>query len=79
MCTLSLFAQNTVVSGTVVDTSGSPLQGVTVAIKGTSSGILSDVNGKYSISVSSAENILGFAPQMFAPDVERYGTVVYLF
>lgn len=49
-------AQNTnkiKVSGTVLDTSGEPLPGVGVLVKGTKTGVFTDVDGKFTISVGS--------------------------
>lgn len=43
------------VSGQVFDEKGERLPGVTVLIKGTSIGVATDVNGKYSIAVPNAE------------------------
>lgn len=40
---------NKKISGTVSDNSGSPLPGVTVMIKGTTSGIITDASGQYSL------------------------------
>jgi len=46
-------AQSRQVTGTVTDKSdGSPLPGVSVAVKGTTKGTATDINGKYSINVS---------------------------
>ncbi len=46
-------AQTGTVSGTVTDASdGSPLPGTTVQIKGTTTGTVTDINGKYSITVN---------------------------
>ncbi|HEY5471135.1 MAG TPA: TonB-dependent receptor [Bacteroidales bacterium] len=42
--------QQVAVGGTVTDLQGAPLIGVTVVVKGTTAGTLSDANGKYSIS-----------------------------
>ncbi|WP_372936254.1 SusC/RagA family TonB-linked outer membrane protein, partial [Mariniphaga sediminis] len=42
--------QQKTVSGTVSDKSGQPLPGVTVIIKGTSQGTVTDADGKYSLS-----------------------------
>ena len=53
------FAQEKTVSGTVSDSSGS-LPGVTVVIKGTSTGAQTDFDGKYSIK-ASAGDILVFS------------------
>ena len=62
------YAQNTV-SGTVVDTDGNPIPGVTVFISGTSQGTTTDFDGNYSISVESDQTLvfssLGFATQSF--------------
>lgn len=50
----STIAQSsTNVSGVVSDPDGSPLLGVTVLEKGTSNGVITDVDGKYEISVAS--------------------------
>lgn len=44
------FGQTTVpISGTILDTSGMPLPGVNVIIKGTTNGTVTDIDGKYSI------------------------------
>lgn len=56
-------AQKHVVSGTVLDGgSGAPvpLVGATVTIKGTTLGTNTDIYGKYSLAVTSPENILEF-------------------
>jgi len=61
------FAQVQTVNGNVVDESGQPVIGATVAIKGTSSGTVSDVDGKFSVSASSKDVVvisyLGYATQ----------------
>ncbi len=43
------FAQEKTVSGTVSDNNGLPLPGATVVIQGTSTGVSTDFDGKYSI------------------------------
>jgi len=48
------------VSGKVTDQDGQPLIGVTVMVKGTSVGVVTDVDGKYSIDVPSNQNTLQF-------------------
>jgi TonB-dependent starch-binding outer membrane protein SusC len=45
----SIMQQQTTVSGTVTDVSGQPLPGVTVVIKGTTQGTVSDGNGRYTL------------------------------
>ncbi|WP_175473535.1 SusC/RagA family TonB-linked outer membrane protein [Algibacter pectinivorans] len=57
----------TVVNGTVVDSSGIPLPGVNVTEKGTANGASTDFDGNYSLSVSSSSilvfSYVGFVPQ----------------
>ena len=43
------FAQN--VTGLVTDASGAPIAGVNVVEKGTTNGVVTDFDGKYSIAV----------------------------
>lgn len=52
------FAQDRVLTGTVRDESGSPMPGVNVIVSGTTSGTVSDVSGKYSLSVSPGAKLL---------------------
>lgn len=53
--------QNITVSGTVTDSEGNPMPGVSVTVKGTAIGINTDLTGKYSIKVPSNESTLKFA------------------
>ncbi|MGC9343598.1 MAG: VWA domain-containing protein, partial [Bacteroidales bacterium] len=57
---LTLSAQSRTVTGTVSDESGSPLPGVTVTIKDSNKGTVTDINGNYSIQVTGGENIFLF-------------------
>ncbi|MFN5073539.1 MAG: carboxypeptidase-like regulatory domain-containing protein [Cyclobacteriaceae bacterium] len=55
MLPLSIFAQDRIVTGTVVNaTDKPPLPGVNVPVKGTTNGTVTDAEGRYQISV--AEN-----------------------
>ena len=45
-------AQNITVTGTVTDEAKSPLPGVTIAVKGTTIGTVTDIDGKYLLKVS---------------------------
>ena len=66
----SLLAQYTV-SGTVTDgSSGDALVGVTVLIKGTTAGAISDENGRYSVEVASRSDSLQFSYLGFETLVE---------
>lgn len=56
----SVIAQSTV-TGTVKDETGESLPGATVTIKGTTTGTVTDIDGKYSIKVPGAETILEFS------------------
>jgi len=51
-------AQNITVGGNVKDSNGEPLPGVTVLVKGTSKGTITDVNGNYSLSDVSKDATL---------------------
>ena len=56
------------VSGIIKDDVGSPLIGVTIVVKGTSSGSVSNSDGSYTITVPYAEatlmvSYIGYAPQ----------------
>ena len=57
--TLTSFAQKKV-TGKITDESGSGLPGVSVTVKGTSKGAISDVNGSYSVD-AAANNALVFS------------------
>jgi TonB-linked SusC/RagA family outer membrane protein len=55
-----MYAQTTV-TGTITDaTDGSPLPGVSVIVKGTTTGVASDFDGNYSIDLSDTNVILEF-------------------
>ena len=58
-CAISSHAQS-FVKGTVTDGIGEPLPGVSVVVKGTTNGTITDVNGKYSIQ-ATAKDILSFS------------------
>ncbi|MDU1889093.1 MAG: SusC/RagA family TonB-linked outer membrane protein [Dysgonomonas sp.] len=48
------------ISGKILDSDGEPIVGASVAIKGTTTGVMTDVDGKFSISAAKG-NILVFA------------------
>lgn len=52
----ALYAQNWKAEGIVTDSKGEVLIGVSVLIKGTETGTVTDINGKYSISISKIAN-----------------------
>ncbi|MDO9554383.1 MULTISPECIES: SusC/RagA family TonB-linked outer membrane protein [Rhodonellum] len=49
------------VTGTVLDESGVELPGVTVLVKGTTTGVVTDMDGNYTINVPSAQSVLVFS------------------
>lgn len=61
------FAQDLNVTGTVVDDLGEPLAGVSIVIKGTTDGVISDTNGNFSIKASKGRfltfSYIGFTAQ----------------
>ncbi|SHM22628.1 SusC/RagA family TonB-linked outer membrane protein [Mucilaginibacter sp. OK098] len=63
-------AQNVTVSGKVTDEKGLPLPGATISVKQTQNGTNSDVNGKYTISVSKTGvlvfSMVGYSKQEIA-------------
>ena len=52
------FTQAQNVTGTISDESGAPIAGVNVIEKGTSSGVVSDFNGTYSIAVGPTATLI---------------------
>ncbi|MGQ1785215.1 TonB-dependent receptor [Saccharicrinis sp. GN24d3] len=58
----TLFAQDQgIITGKVTDDTGQPLPGVTVVVKGTTNGAITDINGNYSISGLNSDNTLVFS------------------
>jgi TonB-linked SusC/RagA family outer membrane protein len=55
------FAQTISVGGKVTDDQGQALPGVTITLKGTTKGVNSDLNGYYSISARSRDQVLVFS------------------
>lgn len=49
------------IKGTVVDKKGAPLPGVSIVVKGTNTGVSTDMDGKFTISVPSEKSILVFS------------------
>jgi len=61
LCTNVVFAQQGItITGTVFDETGETLPGVSVVLKGTTTGNASDVDGKYTIIVPNASAVLQF-------------------
>ncbi|MDR2086618.1 MAG: TonB-dependent receptor [Dysgonamonadaceae bacterium] len=58
VCTFSLFAQNVTVTGVVKDDTGEPLPGVTVSLRGTTRGVITDLDGSFSIGNLTPASVL---------------------
>jgi TonB-linked SusC/RagA family outer membrane protein len=57
-----ILQQQTAISGTVKDgTTGDPMPGVNIQVKGTSTGAISDINGKYTLNVTDMNVTLVFS------------------
>ncbi len=57
----SIRKQQLKVSGIITDQSGMPISGVTVMVKGTNKGVVSNLDGKYTIVVMDPANVLVFS------------------
>ena len=53
--------QNITVTGTVTDSDGSQLPGVSIVVKGTTIGVITDFKGNYVLKVPSVESILVYS------------------
>ena len=70
----ALHAQGTrTVGGTVVDETGAPLYGAFVVQQGTSNGVSTDLDGRYSIRVPAGETVLEFQFIGYATLVQTVG------
>ena len=56
-----------VLKGVVTDDNGTPLAGVSVMVKGSHKAVITDAEGRYSISVNSPETILQFSYVGYTP------------
>ena len=67
-CNVQLFAQTQkTISGTVTEESGATLPGVNVSVKGTTNGTITDIDGKFSLTVGENDvlyiSFIGYTPQ----------------
>ena len=56
-----LLAQNRTITGTVIDENNTPLPGANIVQKGTSNGVVADLNGNYKINLISGFPVLVFS------------------
>lgn len=66
--------QPTTVRGTVTDQSGEPLPGVSIMVKGTTTGTLTNIDGQYTIHVSDGNAILVMSYIGFKTQEHKVGT-----
>jgi Ca-activated chloride channel homolog len=55
------FTESVIITGKVTDDQGQPISGVTVTVRGTNKGTVTDANGNYKISVDPTDKNLVFA------------------
>lgn len=58
LCTISTFAQEKTISGTVTDDQNLPLPGVNIVVKGTTTGVQSNFDGNYNIRASIGQTLV---------------------
>ena len=63
-----LYSQERKITGTIVDNTGAPLLGVSVAIKGTTTGTITDIEGNFTLKIPGNDAVLvatyiGYADQ----------------
>ena len=61
LAAMTAFAQNSAVTGMVVDEKGEPLIGVTVKVSGTTLGTSTDLDGKFALNVPNKKGVLTFS------------------
>lgn len=77
VATVQVMAQQRTVSGVVTDSSGEVVIGASVVVKGGSQGTITDINGKYTLSVpSSARTLQVTYVGMKAKEVQITGSVI---
>lgn len=67
---------STVVSGTVLDATGEPIIGASVVEKGTTNGTVTDMDGKFTLTISSAKaelevSYIGYKTQVLKPQAGK--------
>lgn len=65
----SMNQQSRVITGTVIDESGEAIIGANISVVGTTTGIITDINGKFQLTVSEGAEIrvsyIGYLPMQF--------------
>ena len=75
MCAWTIYAQEGIrITGTVVDDTNEPLVGASVKVKGTTAGVITDTNGKYTVNVPNRNSVLVFSFVGFTTQEITVGT-----
>ncbi|EMR02189.1 SusC/RagA family TonB-linked outer membrane protein [Cesiribacter andamanensis] len=75
LCSLSGWAQSQTVTGRVTSfTEGTSLPGVAIRVKGTSTGTITDLDGRYQIQVPGGDAVLVFSFVGYNPEEVQVGT-----
>lgn len=82
LCALSIYGQNVQLKGRVTDESKEPLPGVSITVKGTGTGSVTNLDGEYSINVSQNQvlvfSFIGFVTQEVTYKGQSYLDVTML-
>ncbi|PRZ26057.1 SusC/RagA family TonB-linked outer membrane protein [Flavobacterium granuli] len=77
---INMYAQQVSVKGTVVDENKVPIPGVNIVVKGTTSGVSTDIDGKFAISVQKNQTLvissIGFSNKEIVCTGQALGTIV---
>lgn len=73
-----VYQQSITVKGKVTDNAGEPLPGVSIILKGTTIGVMTDIDGNYSINVPNSNAILTISYVGFVPQEHKVGNNVTL-
>ena len=71
--TAAVFAQTVTVTGTVTDNRNEPLIGVNVQVRGTTTGAVTDIDGRYSLTVPGSQSVLLFSYVGYLPQEHTVG------
>jgi len=58
VASVTSFAQNTKVTGTVTDEKGEPVIGASVLVKGTSTGTITDIDGNFTVNAPAKAKLI---------------------
>lgn len=79
-CGISMMAQNIKVEGLVVDVASEPIIGASVAVKGTTRGTITNLDGKFALSVEQGETLqvsfIGYTSQDVKVTGDRFLKIV---